>query len=84
MAAGLESKKALKEQAKQEFQKDVLDLSIMAEELESRSNFVNSEISKNIKFFTQFYQSLDEDQVRKISDQIKRKIEGYPCFPEQS
>ncbi|MCD4722215.1 MAG: hypothetical protein K8S13_20500 [Desulfobacula sp.] len=77
MEKGLETRMEFKKQALLEFEKETPDLSVMAVKIQSHVEMMSSSLSENLTLFTNFYNSLDSDQQRMITQKIKEKIEDH-------
>ncbi|MCP3874527.1 MAG: hypothetical protein GY699_15400 [Desulfobacteraceae bacterium] len=84
---GIQTKHEFKKQAHLEFDKETPDLSVIAVNILSTVDVMSSALSENLVFFSNFYNSLDDDQKREITDKIKEKIESrhtrYSCFERE-
>jgi hypothetical protein len=77
---GVETRMGFKKQAMLEFEKENPDLSLMALEIKSHVETASSELSEILSLFADFYNSLDSDQKRKITETIKEKMEEHKRF----
>lgn len=75
MEKGLETRLDFKKQALLEFEKESPDLSVIAVTVQSHVEMMSSSFSENLTLFTDFYNSLDKDQQRIITQRIKERIE---------
>jgi len=84
---GLKTRMVFRTQAIAEFNKDNPDLGIIAVNARTNLELMSDSLSENLALFTNFYNSLDENQKRIITNKIKEQMEfhknsncGY-CYP---
>jgi LTXXQ motif family protein len=77
---GVETRMGFKKQAMLEFEKENPDLSVMAMEIKSHVEMMSTALSQNLNLFADFYNTLDSDQKKKITETIKEKMEDHKKF----
>ena len=70
---GLDTKLEFKKQALAEFNKETPDLSPIIVNLQSHIEQMSSRFAENLALFNTFYNSLNADQKKQITEQIKEK-----------
>lgn len=75
MDRGMEARSSIREQAKSEFRKEVMDISVVALAVKSRIGDVSSGMDRNLELFVEFYNTLDDDQKKQLSDHIREKAQ---------
>jgi hypothetical protein len=77
MGNGLKTKIEFKKQALLEFDKEAPDLAVITGKIQADIEFMADSLSKNLALFTDFYNSLNDEQKGTITKNIKERIEYY-------
>ena len=77
MDHGLKTRMEFKTQTMAEFDKENPDLAVITEKVQANIELMSDSLSENLALFTDFYNSLDNDQKKIITEKIKERMESH-------
>ncbi|MFC1883470.1 Spy/CpxP family protein refolding chaperone [Thermodesulfobacteriota bacterium] len=74
LSNGVESRKKMKEEFRSELGKEDPDVKSMAEKIKKKIRKVSGLMEENLDLFVEFYATLDNDQKKKVMEDIREKV----------
>lgn len=80
MSKAVDARMSVRSQAKEQYGRDVMDLSMMAGVIKKELDAVSNAAGRGLELFSAYYDTLDENQKKQVTAHIREKIDCRRSF----